>query len=98
MWKSNEGHKLKQLFSIMSTLPEKKRKRIEQSILPMFYEDAFCRINEKLFAPLYSEKASRPNCPGNVLVGLEILKYLFTLSDERLFDHFYMDLCYDSQR
>ena len=94
MWKSNDGHKQKQLFGIMNILPEKMRKRIDQSIFPLFYEEVFCKIDEKLFIPLYSEKASRPNCPVNVLVGLEILKYLFTLSDERLFDHFYMDLRY----
>jgi hypothetical protein len=44
----------------------------------------FCRIDEEIFAPLYSEEASRPNTPVNVLVGLEVLKSGFGWSDEEL--------------
>lgn len=43
---------------------------------------------------MYSEKVSRPNCPVNMLVGLEILKHLFGLSDEHLFENFYLDIRY----
>jgi len=94
MWKTNEAHRQKQLFSFLGMLPKDMRKRIEKSIFPLFYEEVFCKIDEDLFAPLYSEKASRPNCPVNILVGLEILKHLFNLSDEQLFDTYARDLGY----
>ena len=94
MWKSNETHRQKQMFSFLNMLSKDMRKRIEKSILPLFYEEVFCKIDEDLFIPLYSEKASRPNCPVNVLVGLEILKHLFNLSDEQLFNTYARDLGY----
>lgn len=94
MHKPNEAHRQKQVFGFLNILPEKMRKRLEESIFPLFYEEVFCKIDEELFAPLYSEKASRPNCPVNILVGLEILKHLFGLSDERLFDTYSRDLGY----
>jgi len=50
------------------------------------------RIDESRFAVLYSDEASRPNIPINVLVGLEILKSGFGWSDEEMYDHFCFDL------
>jgi hypothetical protein len=44
--------------------------------------EVFCRVDEAIFEVLYSDKASRPNVPVNVLVGLEILKAGFGWSDE----------------
>lgn len=43
-----------------------------------------CRIDETIFARLYSDKASRPNAPVNVLVAIEVLKSGFGWSDEVL--------------
>lgn len=51
------------------------------------------RIDEKIFAPLYSEEASRPNTPVNVLMGLEILKNGFGWSDEELHEQ----VCFNLQ-
>src|SRR6056297_3566112 len=94
MHKPNEAHRQKRLFSFLNLLPKGMRARIENSIFPLFYEEVFCKIDEQLFAPLYSEKASRPNCPVNILVGLEILKHLFNLSDKQLFDTYARDIGY----
>lgn len=94
MHKPNETHRQKQLFSFLNILPKGMRERLENSIFPLFYEEVFCKIDEQLFAPLYSEKASRPNCPVNILVGLEILKHLFNLSDKQLFDTYARDIGY----
>lgn len=58
-----------------------------------FYQEFFYRIEEKPFAVLYPEKASRPNVPVNVLVGLEALKAGFGWSDQELYERF----CYDLQ-
>jgi hypothetical protein len=47
---------------------------LKNSWADTFYQEFFYRIEEKPFAVLYPEKASRPNVPVNVLVGLEALK------------------------
>jgi hypothetical protein len=59
----------------------------------VFYELVLCRIDESIFAPLYSEKASRPNVPVNVLVALSILKAGFGWSDEDLYEQ----VCFNLQ-
>ncbi|MFW6263856.1 MAG: transposase [Thermotogota bacterium] len=94
MFKANNTHRRKQLFGLTNQLPEKMKKKLDQTIFPLFYEAVFCQIDEEVFAPLYSQKVSRPNCPVNIFVGLEILKHLFGLSDEQLFENFYLDIRY----
>jgi hypothetical protein len=64
-------HQQPALISAASELPEKKLKRLENSWAGPFYREYFRRINEKIFAVLYSKEASRPNVPVNVLVVLE---------------------------
>ena len=93
MFVKNRSHFQKPLFSTVTTLPEKQRKRLEASWAGTFYEDVFCRIEEKTFEILYSEKASRPNVPVNVLMGLEILKDGNGWTDEEMYDNF----CYNVQ-
>lgn len=44
----------------------------------------FPYINEEPFRALYSDKASRPNTPANVIMGCLMLKELFGLSDDEL--------------
>ena len=73
MFIPNQGHLQKPLFSTIDTLPEKQRKRLSESWAGTFYDEVFCRIEERTFEVLYSEKVSRPNVPVNVRVGLEIL-------------------------
>jgi len=82
MFRKNTKHQQPALISAASELPEKQRKRLEKSWASTFYQQFFCRINEEAFAVLYSEVASRPNVPVNVLVGLEALKAGFGWSDE----------------
>lgn len=93
MFKPNTQHLQPAIISATSELPEKQRKRLEASWASTFYKELFCRINEEAFAVLYSDKASRPNVPVNVLVGLEALKAGFGLSDEELYARY----CYDLQ-
>lgn len=57
------------------------KKKLNQTIYPLFYEGVFCKIDEAVFAPLYSQNCSRPNCPVNILMGLEILKHQFGLGE-----------------
>jgi hypothetical protein len=93
MFKKNTKHQQPALISAASDLPEKQRKRLENSWASVFYREFFCRIDEEAFAVLYSEVNSRPNVPVNVLVGLEALKAGFGWSDQELYENY----CYDLQ-
>jgi hypothetical protein len=93
MFRKNTKHQQPALISAASELPEKQRKRLENSWAGAFYKEFFSRIDEQSFAVLYSEKDSRPNVPVNVLVGLEALKAGFGWSDQELYENF----CYDLQ-
>ena len=92
MYKPNKRHLQPLLISNVNDLPEKKRKRLENSWAEDFYRDFFSRIDEEAFAVLYVDHPSRPNVPINWLVGLETLKAGFGWSDEELYDHFCFDL------
>ena len=93
MFRKNTKHKQPALISAASELPEKQRKRLENSWAGAFYKEFFSRIDEQSFAVLYSEKDSRPNVPVNVLVGLEAMKAGFGWSDQELYENY----CYDLQ-
>jgi hypothetical protein len=93
MFRKNTKHQQPALISAASELPEKQRKRLENSWAGTFYKEFFSRIDEGSFAVLYSEKDSRPNVPVNVLVGLEALKAGFGWSDQELYENY----CYDLQ-
>jgi hypothetical protein len=93
MFKKNTKHQQPALISAASELPEKQRKRLEKSWAGTFYQEFFSRIDEEAFAVLYSEIASRPNVPVNVLVGLEALKAGLGWSDEELYENY----CYNLQ-
>ena len=84
MYRRNEQHKQQSMFSSINDLPEKQQNRLKASWAETFYTEFFCRIDEDIFAVLYSEQASRPNAPINVLVGLEVLKSGFGWSDAQL--------------
>jgi len=93
MFRKNTKHQQPALISAASDLPEKQRKRLENSWAETFYHEFFSRIDESAFAVLYSEVGSRPNVPVNVLVGLEALKAGFGWSDQELYENY----CYNLQ-
>jgi len=93
MFRKNTKHLQPAIISAASELPEKQRKRLENSWAGAFYKEFFSRIDEEPFAVLYSNIDSRPNVPVNVLIGLEALKAGFGLSDEELYARY----CYDLQ-
>lgn len=93
MFATNLNHRQKPLFSTLFSLPEKQRQRLEASWAGVFYEEVFSRIDERIFAVLYSEKASRPNVAVNILLGLEILKDGNGWTDEEMYSNF----CYNVQ-
>ena len=92
MFRKNTTHQQAALISAIQDLPEKQRERLEQSWAGTFYREFFRRIDEEIFAVLYSERPSRPNVPVNVLVGMEALKSGFGWSDEELYEAFLYNL------
>ena len=73
------------LFDKLAFLSRRKQQMLEKSWAQAFSDHIFTRINEHIFAPLYSEKMnSRPNAPINVLVSALILKDFTSLTDEEI--------------
>lgn len=92
MFHKNDKHLQKPMFSSLFDLPDKEKERLSRSWAGIFYKEFFCRIDEDIFAILYSDNASRPNIPVNVLVGLETLKAGFGWSDAELEDAYHFNL------
>lgn len=92
MFRTNKRHLQPALISNVNELPEKQRRRLEESWAGTFRREFFSRLKEEAFAVLYSDVPSRPNVPVNVLVSLDTLKAGYGWSDEELYDHFLYDL------
>lgn len=92
MHRLNQEHLQHHLFGDIDNLTEKARSDLGSSWAGVFYREFFCRLDERPFAVLYSDKASRPNTPVNVLVGLEALKSGFGWTDAEMYDHFRYDV------
>jgi len=91
MFQRNDDHRQQDLFDGGSLLTERLQERLETSWAGASHREVFWRIDEEIFADLYSEKASRPNLPVNLLVALEILKSELGWSDRELYD----ELCFN---
>lgn len=73
------------LFDMLAFLSKRKQAMLEKSWAQTFSDQVFTKINEHIFAPLYSEKRnSRPNAPINVLVSALILKDFNNLTDDEI--------------
>lgn len=92
MFRKNKRHLQAPMFSDLDNLSAKARKRLEVSWAGAFRREFFSRIDEDIFAGLYSDEPSRPNTPVNILVSLEALKSGFGWSDEEMHDHFLFDV------
>jgi len=92
VFRKNDQHLQWPLISDLDALPAKLKERLEKSWAGTFYREVFVRLDETPFAVLYSDEASRPNIPINVLVGLETLKAGFGWSDEELYENFCFNL------
>ena len=92
MFRKNTRHLQPVLISNVNDLPEKHRKRLENSWAGVFYRETFSRLDERPFEVLYADCPSRPNVPVNVLVGLESLKADFGWNDEEMYDAFTYDM------
>jgi hypothetical protein len=90
MFRKNDKRQ-KSLFGAEMQLSVDLQKRLAQSWALTFRQEVFERIDEEIFAKLYSEEKSRPNAPVNVLIGAEILKAGWGWSDEELYEA----VCFD---
>jgi hypothetical protein len=88
MFRENVKHRQYQVLTTLDSLRPQDRDRLEGGWSGTFYREFFCRMDEALLAPLYSDAPSRPNVPVNVLMALEVLKSGFGWTDEELFDQF----------
>ena len=74
-----------------SGLTAREQKALEKSWAKVFADEIFPAIDEKRFSVLYSDKASRPNTPVNVIVGALIIKELFDYSDDEMVENLMLD-------
>lgn len=75
-------------------LTEREKKFLDKSWAKTFAENIFPYIREEDFAVLYSNKASRPNTPVNVIVGGLILKEFLGVTDEEMVEGLMFDIRY----
>lgn len=73
MFKQNTAHLQSKMFGLLSSLPEAMQKHAKESEEYCFYQIIFCNINEKIFAPLFSDIKSRPNASINAMVSALML-------------------------
>lgn len=81
-----------ELFSFENELSKKIGKVLEGTKEKWFYYLILRNINEMDFRVLYSDKASRPNSPVNILVSALILKELKKISYDELMESVMFDL------
>lgn len=91
MFRQGKKDVQKTLFDQDQSFPDYIVKLLKQSWANDFYSLILTQIDEERFSVLYSDKASRPNKPVNVLVSLLILKQQNLLSDEELIGSLYFD-------
>lgn len=73
-------------------LTAREQKALEKSWAKVFADEIFPAIDEERFSVLYSDKASRPNAPVNVIIGALIIKELFDYSDDEIVENLMLDL------
>ncbi len=75
-------------------LTDRELRSLEKSWAKPFAEKIFSNIDEKPFSVLYSDKASRPNTPVNVIIGALLLKEMLRDTDDELVEALMFDVRY----
>lgn len=89
----NDNQQLTLLDSTFN-LTEREKRMLEKSWAKTFADKVFPAIDENIFSVLYSEKASRPNTPVNVIVGALILKETLNVTDDEIVEAMAFDIRY----
>lgn len=90
-FRTNDCQQLSLNDKLMS-LTEREKKALDKSWAKIFADEIFPAIDEERFSVLYSDKASRPNTPVNVIIGALIIKELFDYSDDEIVENLMLDL------
>ncbi|MDE5552937.1 MAG: transposase [Malacoplasma sp.] len=91
MFKLNNSTQMN-MFDETLNLSDYHMKLLNKSWAGYFRENIFPKIDEEKFSVLYSDKASRPNTPVNIMVGLLVIKELTGLIDNELMEALIFDL------
>jgi hypothetical protein len=75
-------------------LTDREKRILDKSWATQFAERIFPLIEEEKFSVLYSDKASRPNTPVNVIIGALILKELRGQTDDEILESLLFDVRY----
>ena len=89
----NDNQQLTLLDSTFN-LTEREKRMLEKSWAKTFADKVVPAIDENIFSVLYSEKASRPNTPVNVIVGALILKEALNVTDDEIVEAMAFDIRY----
>lgn len=92
MFETNDDHGQLKMTGYKNKLSKAKKEELEKGWSTLFYKHVFTEIDEENFSKMYSDKPSRPNFPVNILIGLEILKHIFNLTDKELIEKFHFDI------
>lgn len=76
----------------INSLTSREKSMLEKSWAKDFSERIFPIINEDRYSVLYSEKASRPNTPVNIIIGSLVLKELMNLTDDEIVESLMFDI------
>lgn len=90
-FRTNDSQQMSLDDSLMM-LTDRERNALEKSWAKIFADEIFPAIDESRFSVLYSDKASRPNTPVNVIIGALIIKELFDYSDDEIVENLMLDL------
>lgn len=82
------------LWDSYELLTEREKKFLEKSWAKVFSEKIFPKIDEAPYAVLYSDVASRPNTPVNVIIGCLLLKEYLGISDDDILNALMFDIRY----
>lgn len=82
------------LFDSFDSLTPREKRFLEKSWAKIFADKVFPKIDEAPYAVLYSDNASRPNTPVNVIIGALILKEFTGQSDDDIYNSLMFDIRY----
>lgn len=74
------------------SLTQREKRFLNKSWAKPFADNIFPNIKEDDFAILYSDKASRPNTPVNIIISALILKELLGLTDDEILESLMFDI------
>lgn len=94
MFQENKNHLQTKLFNVETRMNNTRRLFLNSSWSEKFYEKIFRAIDEKPYDALYCNDNGRPNFPVNILVGLEIIKEMHTITDEQLYENYHFNYLY----